>query len=178
MICAESIAKMKDAVRVVNFARGDLVNTGDIIAALGDGKVASYVTDFPNDELLGVENVVAIPHLGASTPESEDNCASMAADELKDYLENGNITNSVNFPNCSMAREEGSRICILHKNIPNILSPLTAAIAEKGLNIENMQSKSKKELAYALVDVKEDIGDDIKTAIQAVDGVIFVRVIK
>lgn len=178
MICSEAIAKMKDAVRIVNFARGDLVNTADLIAALGEGKVASYVTDFANDELLGVENVVAIPHLGASTPESEDNCASMAADELKDYLENGNITNSVNFPNCSMPREDGSRICILHKNIPNIISPLTAKLAEQGLNIENMQSKSKKDLAYALVDVKDDVNSDIAAAIQAVEGVIFVRVIK
>ncbi len=178
MINADTIAKMKDAVRIVNFARGDLVNTADLIAALGEGKIASYVTDFANDDLLGVENVVAIPHLGASTPESEDNCASMAADELKDYLENGNITNSVNFPSVSMPREEGSRICILHKNIPNILSPLTAKFADKGLNIENMQSKSKKDLAYALIDVKDNIGDDITAAIQAVEGVIFVRVIK
>ena len=179
MINAESIAKMKDAVRIVNFARGDLVNTADIIAALGEGKVASYVTDFANDELLGVENVIAIPHLGASTPESEDNCASMAADELKDYLENGNINNSVNFPNCSMGRDAGcSRICILHKNIPNILSPLTAQFADKGLNIENMQSKSKKDLAYALVDVSGDISEDIIAAIEAVEGVLRVRIIK
>lgn len=178
MISAEAFAKTKDGVRILNFARGDLVNTADMIAALESGKVASYVTDFANDELLGVENVIAIPHLGASTPESEENCASMAADELKDYLENGNITNSVNFPNCTMAREEGSRICILHKNIPNILSPLTTRFAEKGLNIENMQSKSRKDLAYALIDVKEDIGDDIVAAIKEVEGVLFVRVIK
>lgn len=178
MIGAETIAKMKDGVRILNFARGDLADTPALIAALGEGKVAAYVTDFPNDELLDVENVLPIPHLGASTPESEDNCASMAADELIDYLENGNITNSVNFPNVSMPRDDSTRLSILHKNMPNILSQLTTTFGEKGLNIENMQSKSKKDNAYALLDVKGDIGDDIVAAIKAVDGVIAVRVIK
>lgn len=178
MINAESIAKMKDGVRIVNFARGDLANSTELIAALNNGKVAAYVTDFPSDDLLDVENVVPIPHLGASTPESEDNCAVMAADELKDYLENGNITNSVNFPNVSMPREHGHRICILHKNIPNMLSQLTAVVGDQGLNIENMQSKSKKDMAYALVDIDGEITDASVAAITAVEGVVRVRVIK
>ncbi len=178
MIGAASIAKMKDGVRIVNFARGDLANSAELITALNDGKVAAYVTDFPSDDLLDVANVTPIPHLGASTPESEDNCAVMAADELKDYLENGNITNSVNFPNVSMPREHGHRICILHKNIPNILSKLTTVVGAQGLNIENMQSKSKKDMAYALIDVDGEITDASVAVIAAVDGVVRVRVIK
>ncbi len=131
MINAATIAQMKEHVRILNFARGDLVNNTDLLKALSDGKVAAYATDFPIDALLGVENVLAIPHLGASTPESEDNCACMAADEIKDYLENGNIKNSVNLPNVSMPRENGAkRVCIIHQNIPNMISTLTGVLAE------------------------------------------------
>ena len=178
MINASTIAQMKEHVRILNFARGDLVNNTDLLNALSDGKVAAYATDFPNDALLGVENVLAIPHLGASTPESEDNCACMAADEMKDYLENGNIKNSVNLPNVSMPRENGAkRVCIIHQNIPNMISTLTGVLANIGVNIENMQSKSKKEYAYTILDVTGNVNDDTVKAINDNDGIIFVRVI-
>lgn len=178
MINAATIAQMKEHVRILNFARGDLVNNTDLLKALSDGKVAAYATDFPNDALLGVENVLAIPHLGASTPESEDNCACMAADEIKDYLENGNIKNSVNLPNVSMPRENGAkRVCIFHQNIPNMISTLTGVLANIGVNIENMQSKSKKEYAYTILDVTGNVNDDTVKAINDNDGIIFVRVI-
>ena len=177
MINASTIAQMKEHVRILNFARGDLVNNTDLLNALSDGKVAAYATDFPNDALLGVENVLAIPHLGASTPESEDNCACMAADEIKDYLENGNIKNSVNLPNVSMPRENGAkRVCIIHQNIPNMISTLTGVLANIGVNIENMQSKSKKEYAYTILDVTGNVNDDTVKAINDNDGIIFVRV--
>ena len=178
MINAATIAQMKEHVRILDFARGDLVNNTDLLKALSDGKVAAYATDFPNDALLGVENVLAIPHLGASTPESEDNCACMAADEIKDYLENGNIKNSVNLPNVSMPRENGAkRVCIIHQNIPNMISTLTGVLANIGVNIENMQSKSKKEYAYTILDVTGNVNDDTVKAINDNDGIIFVRVI-
>lgn len=178
MINAATIAQMKEHVRILNFARGDLVNNTDLLKALSDGKVAAYATDFPNDALLGVENVLAIPHLGASTPESEDNCACMVADEIKDYLENGNIKNSVNLPNVSMPRENGAkRVCIIHQNIPNMISTLTGVLANIGVNIENMQSKSKKEYAYTILDVTGNVNDDTVKAINDNDGIIFVRVI-
>ena len=178
MINASTIAQMKEHVRILNFARGDLVNNTDLLNALSDGKVAAYATDFPNDALLGVENVLAIPHLGASTPESEDNCACMAADEIKDYLENGNIKNSVNLPNVSMPRENGAkRVCIIHQNIPNMISTLTGVLANIGVNIENMQSKSKKEYAYTILDVTGNVNDGTVKAINDNDGIIFVRVI-
>ena len=178
MINASTIAQMKEHVRILNFARGDLVNNTDLLKALSDGKVAAYATDFPNDALLGVENVLAIPHLGASTPESEDNCACMAADEIKDYLENGNIKNSVNLPNVSMPRENGAkRVCIIHQNIPNMISTLTGVLANIGVNIENMQSISKKEYAYTILDVTGNVNDDTVKAINDNDGIIFVRVI-
>ena len=178
MINAATIAQMKEHVRILNFARGDLVNNTDLLKALSDGKIAAYATDFPNDALLGVENVLAIPHLGASTPESEDNCACMAADEIKDYLENGNIKNSVNLPNVSMPRENGAkRVCIIHQNIPNMISSLTGVLANIGVNIENMQSKSKKEYAYTILDVTGNVNDDTVKAINDNDGIIFVRVI-
>ncbi len=175
-ITAETIAKMKNGVRILNFSRGDLVNATDIIAALDSGKVSAYVTDFPSDEIIGVNGVITIPHLGASTPESEDNCATMAADELIDYLENGNITNSVNMPNISMPRGAGARICVIHKNIPNVLNSITSVTTSKGVNIDNMLNKSKKEYAYTMLDIA-DGADDIAEAIKGVEGVIRVRVI-
>lgn len=176
-INAETIATMRDGVRILNFARGDLVNTTDILAALENGKVAAYVTDFPNDEILGHDGVIAIPHLGASTPESEDNCAGMAADELTDYIENGNITNSVNLPNTAMARSSEKRICIIHKNVPTMITKITQVLAAKGVNIENMLNTSKKQYAYTLLDVTGDITDDIANEIAALDDIIRVRVI-
>ena len=177
MINAESIAKMQDHVRILNFARGDLVNSGDILKALADGKVASYVTDFPTDEMLGAEGVIAVPHLGASTPESEDNCARMAADELKDYLENGNI-HSVNLPNVSMPRDPAfTRVCIIHRNVPNTISLLAGKLADAGINIENMQSKSRKDYAYTILDVTGDFSSDSAKKMEESEDIIRVRVI-
>ena len=177
IICAENIAKMKDGVRILNYSRADLCNSADVIAALESGKVASYVTDFATDELLGVDGVVAMPHLGASTPESEDNCAKMAADEIKDYLENGNITNSVNFPAAKMARTGEVRYCVLHKNIPAVLQSILAFVSEQGANVENMENKSRKDYAYTIIDVT-GATKDLTANIKGVDGVIRVRVIK
>lgn len=177
MINAESIAKMQDNVRILNFARGDLVNSGDILKALENGKVSAYVTDFPTDEMLGAEGVIAIPHLGASTPESEDNCARMAADELKDYLENGNITHSVNLPNVSMPRDPAfTRVCIIHRNVPNTIGQLAGKLAEFGINIENMQSKSRKDYAYTILDVTGDLNGNAAKMEESAD-IVKVRVI-
>ena len=174
---AEAIAKMKDGVRILNFARGELVNDADIIAAIENKKVARYVTDFPNANTISVDGIVAIPHLGASTPESEDNCAVMAANELIDYIENGNITNSVNLPNASM-NATGKKICIIHKNVPSIISQITAIFGNNGVNIENMLNKSKKDYAYTMIDAQCDaVSDSVISEINAVDGVIKVRVI-
>ncbi|HAS78262.1 MAG TPA: 3-phosphoglycerate dehydrogenase [Ruminococcus sp.] len=174
---AEAIAKMKDGVRILNFARGELVNDADIIAAIENKKVARYVTDFPNANTIGVDGIVAIPHLGASTPESEDNCAVMAANELIDYIENGNITNSVNLPNASM-NATGKKVCIIHKNVPSIISQITAIFGNNGVNIENMLNKSKKDYAYTMIDAQCDaVSDSVISEINAVDGVIKVRVI-
>lgn len=179
MIGRESIAKMKDGVRILNFARGELVDSGAIIEALASGKAAAYATDFPSDDVIGVEGVIAIPHLGASTPESEDNCACMAASELIDYLENGNIRNSVNLPAVSMQREPSSvRICIVHRNIPNTISLLSGALADKGINIENMQSKSKKDYAYTILDVTGEVQDSTAENIEKLPEIIKARIIK
>ena len=179
MINAATIAQMKEHVRILNFARGDLVNNTDLLKALSDGKVAAYATDFPNDALLGVENVLAIPHLGASTPESEDNCACMAADEIKDYLENGNIKNSVNLPNVSMPRENGAkRVCIIHQNIPNMISQFTKVLGDAGVNISNMTNKSKGDLAYTILDVATPISQEVAKNLKAINGVYRVRIVK
>ncbi len=177
MINDQSIAQMNNGVRILNFSRGDLVNSEDMIAALSNGKVATYVTDFPSDELIGVEGVVAIPHLGASTQESEDNCAVMAAKEIVDYLENGNIVNSVNLPSVTMPRATETRICVIHKNIPNVLAQISGVVSASGLNIEKMNNQSKKDFAYTLLDVSGKVVDDSVAKIEAVDGVIKVRVI-
>ncbi len=170
----DTLALCKDGVRILNFARGELVNSEAIIEALASGKAARYVVDFPCDEVLGVENVVAIPHLGASTEESEDNCAVMAADELKAYIERGAIINSVNFPNAELAKTGDALVCVLHKNVPALLSQITTAVADKGANIENMVNKSKKEWSYTILDVKGAADID---AIKAIEGVVKVRVL-
>ena len=177
IIDAQSLAKMKDGVRILNFARGGLVNSADIKAALETGKVASYVTDFPSDDLLDTDGVIAIPHLGASTPESEDNCAQMAANELIDYIENGNIVNSVNLPEISMPRSGINRICVIHKNIPNMLTSITAVVAENNVNIENMLNKSKGDYAYTMIDIAQADTDAITSKLNAIQGIIRVRVI-
>ena len=170
----DTIALCKDGVKILNFARGELVNGEAIVEALGSGKVARYVVDFPSDEVLGVENVVAIPHLGASTEESEDNCAVMAADELMAYIERGAIINSVNFPNADLVKTGDALVCVLHKNVPALISQITTAVADKGANIENMVNKSKKEWSYTMLDVKGSADID---AIKAIDGVVRVRVL-
>lgn len=176
-INADAIAAMKDGVRVLNFARGELVDNSAILPALESGKVAAYITDFPSDEVLGAKGVIAVPHLGASTPESEDNCAKMAALELIDYIENGNIKNSVNYPDASM-NAAGTKICVMHKNVPAVISALTTALGDAGLNIDNMLNKSKKDYAYTLLDVAGNVSDDVVAKLSAVDTVIKVRVIK
>ena len=175
MIGKDSIATMKDGVRILNFARGELVDGDAMRAALKDGKVAAYVVDFPSDDMLCVDNVIAIPHLGASTPESEDNCAIMAADELKLYLEQGIIRNSVNFPAMDVAKSGDVRICVLHRNIPNMLAQISGVVSEEGVNIETATNRSKKDNAYTVLDVVGDVPQSVIDGIQAIDGVIRVR---
>ena len=170
----ETIAQCKDGVKLLNFARGELVNSADIVDAVNSGKVSRYIVDFPCDEVLGVDNIIAIPHLGASSEESEDNCAVMAADELIDYIENGTIKNSVNFPNAELAKTGDALVCVLHKNIPALISQITTAVSAKGANIENLVNKSKKDWSYTMLDVTGDVDAD---AIAAIDGVVKVRVL-
>ena len=178
LINAASITGMKDGIRILNFARGELVNTDDIIEALGTGKVAAYVTDFISEELLGVPGVVAIPHLGASTPESEDNCARMAVFELVDYLENGNIKNSVNMPAAEVHRAAQNRVCVIHKNIPNMLNQITTPFTNANINIVDLLNRSKGDYAYTMVDVDDEITADLINAIKDIEGTIRVRVLK
>ena len=177
MICTKSLALMKDGVRIINLARADLVNATDLKHALASGKVASYVTDFPTEETVGVKGIVAIPHLGASTEESEDNCAVMAALELDDYLRYGNIKNSVNFPNLSMPMSGDKRVCVLHANIPTMLSQITAVLSEVGANIENLTNKSKGDNAYTVIDITGELPADAVAKLTAVEGIVRVRVI-
>lgn len=174
----EVFGKVKTGVRLLNFARGELVDTAALLRALESGKVASYVTDFATAELLANENVVAMPHLGASTPESEDNCAVMAATELKNFLENGNIINSVNFPNCDMGAVCGSRVTVAHKNIPAMLSQISTAFTNKSINIENMINKSKGDYAYTMIDTHSCVDADIIDELKKIDGVIKVTLYK
>ena len=178
MIDKNAISLMKDGVVILNLARDVLVNQEDIVDALVSGKVRSYVTDFPTKEIVGVKNAIVIPHLGASTEESEDNCAKMAAAELRDFLENGNITHSVNYPDCNMGvKGEGERITILHKNIPNMLGQFTTLLAEKDMNIALMTNKSRKEYAYTMIDVDTKVSAELEEQIASVSGVLKVRVI-
>ena len=174
---AAAIAKMKDGVRLINLARGGLVNDDDLIAALDSGKVACYATDFPNNKLVAAPNVVGLPHLGASTPESEDNCAVMAAGELRDYLENGNIKNSVTFPNVVMERSGAQRLCVIHRNVPAVIGSITTQLGHDGVNVENMTNKSKGEYAYTMVDVGSAVDGKAIEDIRALPGIIRLRVI-
>lgn len=176
-IDADQIAMMKDGVRLINLARGELINSEAVVAAVKSGKVAKYVTDFADDLVLGEENIIVLPHLGASTPESEDNCAIMAAQELIDYIENGNIKNSVNLPNASMAAV-GTKVCVIHKNVPALIAAMTSAVGNADLNIDNMVNASKGDFAYTIMDVAGDVTDSVSDAIKAIDGVIRVRIIK
>ena len=175
LIDAAAIARMKDGVHLLNFSRAELVDAEAIKAALESGKVASYVTDFPTDELIGVRNVVTIPHLGASTPESEENCAHMAACELRDYLEFGQIRNSVNFPEILLGACEANRILVIHENVPSMVSAISAAIGAKHINIDNMQNKSRKEMAVTVLELDDHPDEGLIAEIRALPGVIRVR---
>ncbi len=177
MINADSIAKMKDTVRIMNFARGDLADSAAVIDALDNGTMACYVTDFPDASLIGVDGVIAIPHLGASTPESEENCAAMGAQELIDFLEDGVIKNSVNMPAVSMARTGVARVTVIHKNQPNMIATITDTISKDGINIAGFEDKNRGEIAYSIIDCDSEISDAVKADIESIDGVIKVRVI-
>lgn len=179
MIGKDSIAEMKDGVVILNFARDLLVDDDEMEKALESGKVARYVTDFPNTKSAKMEKAIVIPHLGASTQESEDNCAVMAANELVDYLENGNIKNSVNFPSCDMGvcQVEG-RVAILHKNVPNMIGQITSTFAKNGYNISDLTNKSKASRAYTLIDIESKASEKLVDELNAIDGVLKVRVIK
>lgn len=179
MINAETISKMKDGVILINFARDLLADEKAILAGIKSGKIKKYMTDFPNETTVGQEGCVVIPHLGASTEESEDNCAKMAVRELMDYLENGNIINSVNYPKCDMGIcNQVGRIAIFHKNIANMLTKFTALIGDNGINITDMMNKSRGEVAYTMMDIESPINQEIIDKLQAVNGVFRVRVIK
>jgi D-3-phosphoglycerate dehydrogenase len=179
MLNAEAFGMMKDGVKILNFARDILVNDEDIKAALDSGKVAKYMTDFPNPAIAGYKNVVAFPHLGASTAESEDNCAIMACKEIKSYIEDGNIKNSVNYPNVNMGkRTDAARVTICHKNIPNMLTQFTGVFSKKGENVAGMISKAKGDFAYSILDIDAVPSDEDIAEISAIEGVVKVRVIK
>ena len=179
MISAEGIAKMKKDAVILNFARNGLVDEDALVAALDNGKLAHYVTDFPTPKVAGVKGVIAFPHLGASTEESEDNCAEMAVDQLMDYLENGNITNSVNYPNTQLGVcQTQGRIAILHRNIPNMLTRFTGAFAKDNINITEMSNKTKGDYAYAIFDVDSVITEESVQHIIDIEGVLKVRVVK
>jgi D-3-phosphoglycerate dehydrogenase len=175
MINEDAIHMMKGGVRLINLARGGLVNEDDLIAALESGKVAAYVTDFPSNKLVNTRNVTAIPHLGASTPESEENCAVMAAQELREYLENGNIRNSVNLPTLIQPWSGAARVCVIHRNSPGMLSQITKLLSDQGVNVENLTNKSKGEYAYTVVDLGSRVSDQDVAAIRAIEGVLRVR---
>ncbi len=177
LINKDTFAMMKDNVRILNFSRGELVNNDDIKEALASGKVASYVVDFPSAETVNQPGIIAIPHLGASTVESEDNCAVMAAQELADFLENGNILNSVNFPNCELHGGSKGRITVIHKNIPNMIAQFTTAFSESGVNISDMINKSKKDNAYTIINSDSVITNELVDKINSIEGVLKVRVI-
>ena len=179
MINKDSIAMMKDGVVILNFARDLLVCDNDIEEALKSGKVKKYVTDFPNFKTANIEGVIATPHLGASTAESEDNCAIMAVDEIMDFVENGNIVNSVNYPAATLGVcDKASRITVCHKNIPNMISQLSTAIASEGVNVADMVDKSRGDFAYAIIDLDHAATSELADKINDIDGVIKVRVVK
>ena len=177
-INAQTLALCKDGVKILNYARGELVNTAALLEAMETGKVSGYMTDFPTEAILGKPGIVCTPHLGASTPESEDNCARMAAEELIEYLETGTIRNSVNFPNLRVPREANIRICIMHRNMPNLIARLSTTLSDRGINIENMGSRPRDEIAYTIMETNNELTPETKAALQAVEGVISFRVIE
>ena len=175
MINQESIAKMKDGVRIINFARADLVDSQAVLEGIQKGKIKKYITDFATEDIIDQKDVIVMPHLGASTPESEDNCAIMAVKEMLDYLENGNITHSVNLPSVHEPRTTKYRICLIHKNVPNMLAQFATLFANKHINIENMVNKAKGEYAYTMIDTQDVVDcEELKN----LDHVIQVRVIE
>lgn len=173
----DSIAMMKDGVKIMNFARGGLVNVDDIKEALASGKVSCYVVDFPDSDVVGVEGVLPVPHLGASTEESEDNCAMMASDEISAYLETGNITNSVNLPNCSLPMGSGGRVAVIHHNKPKMIGAFTTMLSNADINISDMINKSKGENAYTIMNTDSPVSEELAKQMETVDGVVKVRVI-
>lgn len=175
MINEKSLSLMKDGVKIINLARADLVNAADLKKALASGKVGKYVTDFPTEETVGVDGVIAIPHLGASTYESEDHCAVMAAKQLDEYLTNGNIVNSVNFPSVSLPHTSLARVCVMHKNVPNMLTQITSVFSSAGVNIDNLANGSKGEMAYTIVEISAPASQEILAKIQAVPEVLKVH---
>ena len=168
---------MKDGAVLINNSRGELADADAIKEALESGKLGRYITDFPDAKLIDVPNAICVPHLGASTPEAEDNCAVMAEKQLVDYIENGNITNSVNYPAVSAPREGAARICVCHLNRANMIAGLSAAISARGINIANMTDKAKGDYAYGIIDIDGDADGDLIKAIEAIDGVIRVRAV-
>ena len=178
MIGKEAVQKMKDGATILNFARGELVDDQAELDGLASKKIKHYVTDFPNPAVAAADGVITIPHLGASTEESEENCAEMAVDQLMNYLEKGNIVNSVNYPNCDLGDIEAEcRITVHHKNLPNMIGQLTSALAEEGYNIENMLNKSKKDYAYSILDVEKRPSEKVLSKMKQIDGVIRLRVL-
>lgn len=178
IIGAQAFEKMKDGVRIINIARGELVDEDAMAAALSCGKVARYVSDFASEAMLAQKNAIIMPHLGASTPESEDNCAQMAAFEIREYLEKGTIRNSVNFPNLKVPYEGGYRICMIHRNVPNVIAQISSTLSAKGMNIENMGNRSRGDYAYTIMDASAAPSEDVLDAIRAIPGFISVRVIQ
>ena len=168
---------MKPDVRVLNFARGGLIDDEAMMKAMDEGKIGAYVTDFATEDLLKYPQVIGVPHLGASTPESEENCAVMAAKEIKDYLEHGNITHSVNLPDMVMDQEAKYRICIINKNIPNMVGAITTALANVGVNIENMANKGKKDYAYTILETNDEVSEELMQKLREREGVITARLI-
>ena len=177
MLDARAFSKMKDGVRIINESRAEIVDDDAMLAAIASGRVGKYVTDFPNEKVVGVDNIIALPHLGACTPESEEKSAVMAARELYDYLANGNIKNSVNLPNVHQDWSGISRVCLIHKNIPAMLTKITTILSDEGVNVENLTNKSKKDYAYTMVDLNGRIKDAVADELRAIPGMIRVRVI-
>ncbi|MCL2751175.1 MAG: phosphoglycerate dehydrogenase [Firmicutes bacterium] len=178
MLDGEAFSKMKTDVRIINCSRGELVNNAELLTAIKSGKVGCYVTDFPSDDLINADKVICIPHLGASTPEAEDNCAVMAAKQVVNFLENGNIVNSVNFPDCVVNRSGKCRLCIVHQNVSSMLKQFTDVVSAARINIANLLSQAKGEFAYAIIDLDADCDETLVKKIGAVEGVINVRVIR
>lgn len=177
MVNADAIAKMKDDARILNFARGGLIDDAAVLKALDAGKLAAYVTDFPDASLLGRDDVIAIPHLGASTPESEENCAIMAANQMMEYLQYGNIVNSVNFPACSMPMTGSVRLTISNRNVPKMVGQITTTLADAGINIDDMMNRHRGEIAYNIIDIDKNVDSAIVDKLKSIEGVIGVRVI-